>query len=105
MAARDKTPQAYVPALFGGRAIAPVAPVARHLEDNAIPHVDWRVWELLRFPMKKRCESRTDYRVLPARRKTHTDKPASGPAKAAMMNRNARKRVKPENSGNTQRPL
>ena len=29
------------------------------------------------------CESRTDYRVLVARRKTHTAKSASGPAKAA----------------------
>ena len=29
------------------------------------------------------CESRTDYRVLATRRKTHTAKSASGPAKAA----------------------
>ena len=29
------------------------------------------------------CESRTDYRVLVARRKTHTAKSASGPVKAA----------------------
>ena len=32
---------------------------------------------------RSRCESRTDYRVLVARRKTHTAKSASGPAKAA----------------------
>ena len=31
----------------------------------------------------RRCESRTDYRVLATRRKTHTAKSASGPAKAA----------------------
>ena len=30
-----------------------------------------------------RCESRTDYRVLATRRKTHTAKSASGPAKTA----------------------
>ena len=29
------------------------------------------------------CESRTDYRVLATRRKTHTAKSASGPAKTA----------------------
>jgi len=54
LAARDKTPQAHAPALFGGRAIAPFAPVARHPEGNAIPHGDWRVWELLHLPMNRR---------------------------------------------------
>ena len=51
LAARDKTPQAHAPALFGDRAIAPFAPVARHPEGNAIPHGNWRVWELLHLPM------------------------------------------------------
>ena len=32
---------------------------------------------------RARCELRTDYRVLVARRMTHTAKSASGPAKAA----------------------
>ena len=47
LAARDKTPRAHAPALFGDRAIAPVAPVARNPVGNAISHGDWRGWELL----------------------------------------------------------
>ena len=56
LAARDKTPQAHAPALFGGRAIAPFAPVARHPEGNAIPHGNWRVWELLHLSMNEKTE-------------------------------------------------
>ena len=54
MATRNKTPQAHAPTLFGGRAIAPVAPGARHPEINAIPHGGWRVWELLHLSMNKK---------------------------------------------------
>ena len=53
-AAHDKTPQAHEPALLGGRAIAPVAPVAYNPEGNAIPHGDWRVWELLYLSMNEK---------------------------------------------------
>lgn len=57
LAARDKTPQAHAPALFGGRAIAPVAPVAYNPERSTIPHEDWRVWELLYLSMNEKKEN------------------------------------------------